>query len=525
MTTSYASVEERKAKRNIRPSDVAVPSGTGRQRGTDPSSNMGISEERRTPAQKDLDAILYSYYTRRLARITQVSSNATAQVSPRSMWQRPYSLSHNRLTHSLKVAQVARRLAQYLLQDDQNAKGIEVAGGLEPDVAELAGRAHDLGHPPFGHIGEQVLDQIAVQNGLPDGFEGNAQSFRILTFLQRKLRDGRPVQGMNLTNVSTASIVKYPWSRGDSGKKYRKFNYYDIDIDRFTGSVSPLLYCDDSGILEAQIMDWADDISYATHDIEDFALAGVIPLHRLTFRPEGNKYVPVDYDEFNRFWKYASTYLSDDSDEYEAAAKRSFMDVAGRFFLTELDDSEQSRDRMRAFASYVITETSLGTSVDPSTGCLLKTPEVAGLVDIMKRLTWYYVIDRPETTIRQRGEKKVLESVVLELLAWSKEAYSEEEHVASRNGRQTRQRTGTEQSEIRNGLDSTLRESINRSIEDYRDRHRSGSVLQLTDEERKEAGLVRGVIDYVAGLTEEDIYAYHHMFELGYVEKGSLRES
>ena len=123
---------------------------------------------------------------------------------------------------------------------------------MEPDVAELAGRAHDLGHPPFGHIGEKVLDQIAVQNGLSDGFEGNAQSFRILTFLQRKLRDGMPVQGMDLTNVSTASIVKYPWSRGDSGKKYRKFNYYDIDIDRFKRSVSPLLYCDDIGILEVQ---------------------------------------------------------------------------------------------------------------------------------------------------------------------------------------------------------------------------------------------------------------------------------
>ena len=250
--SSYASVEERKARRNVRPSDVITTSGANWQRSTATSPSAVSSEERRTPAQKDLDAILYSYYTRRLARITQVSSNATAQVSPRSMWQRPYSLSHNRLTHSLKVGQVARRLAQYLLQDNQNAKGIEVAGGLEPDVSELAGRAHDLGHPPFGHIGEKVLDQIAVQNGLSDGFEGNAQSFRILTFLQRKLRDGMPVQGMDLTNVSTASIVKYPWSRGDSGKKYRKFNYYDIDIDRFKRSVSPLLYCDDIGILEAQ---------------------------------------------------------------------------------------------------------------------------------------------------------------------------------------------------------------------------------------------------------------------------------
>lgn len=136
------------------------------------------------------------------------------------MWQRPYSLSHNRLTHSLKVGQVARRLAQYLLKEQVNQEGIRTAGGLDPDVAELGGRTHDLGHSPFGHIGEMVLDRIAIDNGLPDGFEGNAQSFRILTFLQRELRDGMPVQGMDLTRISTAAIVKYPWPRGTSGKTY-----------------------------------------------------------------------------------------------------------------------------------------------------------------------------------------------------------------------------------------------------------------------------------------------------------------
>ena len=514
MATTYRPLEERVASRYVRPSEISDHGIVTLKN----SSEKAATKELRTPAQKDLDAVLYSYYTRRLARITQVSSNATAQASTKTMWQRPYSLSHNRLTHSLKVGQVARRLAQYLLADSKNEQGIERAGGLEPDVAELGGRAHDLGHPPFGHIGEEILDQLAIENGLPDGFEGNAQSFRILTFLQRKLRDGMPEQGMDLTRVSTASIVKYPWSRGnadaDNKKSRRKFNYYDVDAQRYKDAVEPLLYHEGFGTLEAQIMDWADDISYATHDVEDFALTGAIPLHRLSFRPDGNYLIPVDNDEFTSFWAYASRHLSSEHEDREAKAKQCFQEVAGKFFVAELDDSEQSRDRMRAFASYVITRTSMGTSVDPATGLLLVDPEVRGLVDIMKRLTWYYVIDRPDTTIRQIGEKRVLETVVAELLRWAREAYAKTKTTWSRDGKTTIDRTLEERRVARDSLDATLRESIKRTINDYSDHHRIG-LEGLSDEERENQGLVRGVIDYVAGLTEEDIYAYYRMFELG----------
>ena len=106
----------------------------------------------------------------RLAEVTQVVSADKGYVF------------HNRLTHSLKVAQLARRLAEKLKAEQPNA--VRKLGGLDPDVAEAAALAHDLGHPPFGHLAEEALDELCREHGLTDGFEGNAQSFRIVTKLR-----------------------------------------------------------------------------------------------------------------------------------------------------------------------------------------------------------------------------------------------------------------------------------------------------------------------------------------------------
>lgn len=129
-----------------------------------------IPEERRdyrSPAQIDRDRILYSTAFARLAEVTQVVTADQGHVF------------HNRLTHSLKVGQLARRMAEKILREQ--AKEADELGGLDPDVAEAAGLAHDLGHPPFGHIAEETLDELLRTQGVQDGFEGNAQSFRILT--------------------------------------------------------------------------------------------------------------------------------------------------------------------------------------------------------------------------------------------------------------------------------------------------------------------------------------------------------
>jgi dGTPase len=128
---------------------------------------------------------------------------------------------HNRLTHALKVGQVARRLAEKLVRSSPPSF-LDSIGGLDPNVTESAGLAHDLGHPPFGHVAEEELNKIIIERGVLDGFEGNAQSFRIVTRLE--IREAGTL-GLDLTRATLAAILKYPWLKG-AGPKPHKFGAY-----------------------------------------------------------------------------------------------------------------------------------------------------------------------------------------------------------------------------------------------------------------------------------------------------------
>jgi dGTPase len=156
----------------------------------------------RRPFERDRDRVLYSSAFRRLAGITQVAAVSEQRVL------------HNRLTHSLKVAQLGRRIAQHVESDERDlAEQI----GVNPDVVETAGLAHDLGHPPFGHIAEDVLKaKLKAIPGL-EGFEGNAQSFRIVTKVARRRETH---VGLDLTRSSLNAILKYPrtFADGDRGR-------------------------------------------------------------------------------------------------------------------------------------------------------------------------------------------------------------------------------------------------------------------------------------------------------------------
>ena len=147
----------------------------------------------------DLERIRFARSFSRLADVTQV---VTAGATSGGV--------HNRLTHTIKVTAVARAIAVRLLRADDREL-IRSLGGLDHVVVQAAASAHDLGHPPFGHLGERVLDRLARERfGLSDGFEGNAQTFRTLTEVEV---NGPGDAGLNLTAAVRAAVLKYPWAR------------------------------------------------------------------------------------------------------------------------------------------------------------------------------------------------------------------------------------------------------------------------------------------------------------------------
>lgn len=363
-------------------------------------------KDQRTATQVDRDRLLYSTCFARLAEVTQVVSADHGYVF------------HNRLTHSLKVAQLARRIAEKLLSDKEQRETIAQSGGLDADAAEAAGLAHDLGHPPFGHIAEEELDLAIKQIDPTDGYEGNAQSFRLVT----RLATGDPVAekskgsaplgpGLNLTRVTLNGILKYPWVINGNSSKPNKWGAYksEEEIFRTVRDMFGSKYGAQVKSLEAEVMDWADDITYAVHDVVDFYCAGAIPLERLGERNEHT--LSSFFDEL--FERDKNEALKARRAHLEGVFERICTDVF-EAIETRYGGSREQRlslwQLMTALIGKYVDALSIGKSEDGKhLVTISKTAEDE--IAMLKQLTWHYVILNTELATLQHGHRHIVKSV------------------------------------------------------------------------------------------------------------------
>ncbi len=302
---------------------------------------------------------------------------------------------HNRLTHSLKVAQVGRRICEKLLQEQEHI--VDSIGGLDPDVVESACLAHDLGHPPFGHIAEEVLCQVVEKANVPDGFEGNAQSFRILVKLA--VRSTRH-DGLNLTRATLDAVLKYPWFRETQGKRHRKYGAYRTEEKEFNWVREGRLQAQKSA--EAEIMDWADDIAYSIHDVEDFYRAGLIPLDRLSSNDTAQEKF-LD-------WVFDVEQIEDGGTQAELI--EIWEDLSALFPREPFNGSRSQRAMLRVFTSDFIQRYVDGISLREPSGTNQRLVDIderlQSEVMMLKNLTRHFAISNPALASQQHGQRKII---------------------------------------------------------------------------------------------------------------------
>lgn len=343
---------------------------------TEPAKRSG-----RTAFARDRARILHSSALRRLAAKTQIH---TAGLS---------DFPRTRLTHTLEVAQIGRELGASL--------------GADPDLVEVGCLAHDLGHPPFGHNGEIALNEFAKDFG---GFEGNAQTLRVLTRLEAKsfTKDGRSI-GLNLTRASLDAAIKYPWNRSTNSAK---FGFYLDDADIFNwarvGSV------ENRKCFEAQIMDWADDVAYSVHDVEDAIVAKHLDLEFLNSK-----------EERSHIFELAKVqYVNADDDEINAAIERL---LALPYWHSHFDHSHTSLAKLKNLMSQLIgrfcSAAQNATRADFGGGLLTRynaqliiPREIEVEVAVLKTLANLYVMQREGASEMQAEQRGLLTEIADALL-------------------------------------------------------------------------------------------------------------
>lgn len=462
----------------------------------------------RTAAHKDHDRIFFSDEFARLAGVTQIATTSLPTLK-------------NRLTHSYRVEQVARSISLRFAEE-----------GLSEHAVTAAALAHDLGHAPFGHTGEAELHKLLVceyhrknrtrhserqktENGRPvqacpdchliDGFEGNAQTFRMLVRLGAK-REAADAQltntGLDLTRRVLRACSKYPWTRGGNDEKLNKWGAYDDDAEALEWVMGKI--DSDGPLLEAQAMDLADDIANAVHDVEDFFRLGMLPLNELKLN-EPNFVKVLDYivGEAGKIHSGVLQSLARDYKEYVESESGDFGRYPTLSFLNEsilslfpkesYVDSRQGRVVISEFRSEALTGF-LGSLKCDGARLEFEDPNVELLVEFLKQLAWHYVIDDPQLAAIRSGQRGVIRTCYRELSTTALEVFVNADgdwRTASEHDKRTLHPRLIDYVRIGKEIKSryTPMETVRRAVVDY--------ICSLTDQEAYAlAGQLRGYPDH-----------------------------
>jgi dGTPase len=464
----------------------------------------------------DLERIRFAPSFSRLAEVTQVvTAGATGGVM------------HNRLSHSIKVTAVARAIAVMLLRREDPELLLRL-GGLDHVVVQAAAVSHDLGHPPFGHLGERVLDRLARERfGLRDGFEGNAQTFRILTELEVH---GPGDEGLNLTAAVRAGVCKYPWGRfgvpdphptgwpvsprgasfGLEGPGAAKFSAYSIDLSEMLTALSAFPDLPPGRqTLECSVMDLADDIAYSLHDVEDFHRSGVLQFSPVSgeFRAwfgERRRFVGYDDLELSRLGRSPGAglerlrrrMLAKDSWIFDEETFADAVLTVGDEFVDGVlavpYDGSMSSDRaISAFTSrwiaHLITSVHLDPEPNVRSSYVALSSEAWHEVSVLKFVHQYFILDRPDLAMFQRGQAQTVEHLVRGFDGWLSD------------------RTDANRAPRR------LADLVNAATFGYErvaEEHPEWLDGNTSEAEIARMGRGRGIVDFVSGLTDEQAVSF-----------------
>lgn len=475
----------------------------------------------------DLERLRFSAYFARLSDVTQVVPRSG--IGP---------VMHNRLTHSLKVSAVARVIAANLAEreanhraflegrrseDDPTGALVATLGGCDSIVVQAAAHAHDLGHPPFGHQGEYALDRVARERlGLLEGFEGNAQSFRILTQLDTL---GRDFPGLNLTAASRAATLKYPWIRanwlgvsladlplherprgvGSAVNGADKFSAYALEAAEMEDALSAFPAIGRHvQTVECAVMDLADDIAYAIHDLDDFTRAGNLQQSAITdefhsWLERTTELSQLSDADISGSWRvpghslellWRRIALKDawiaDRDAFAAAVKRVSTEVGETLLAAPYDGGIDSDRAVSTFTRRWIDHlrTSIVIEEHPHvrSGHVRLNQQAWHEVTVLKFVHAHFVLERPELGQPQRGMAKLIEGLVLGLEEWLTDPLDA--------GRAPRR----------------LLEWVDRATADTFDLFRERPELIIgdtSDAGLRQQGRARAILDYVAAMSDQ----------------------